>query len=481
MKTALSPPDIAAQANLNDVPTGHVYRKALRWRRNSGMPMLKWNTISNTTTYSSTRFDLLVLLEGSTDLPYVDAVGDATIGIGFNLVYNLEPVLRAVIGNRHWSQALYSKLEAQVDKSYAAGQNSTLRANLDKVMADWHDTRDSGVPSTFAFRNDAQITKTLNAMDDDYDGRIDSWVANIPDSDERAALFSLCWNAPSMLGPKLKAAIDSGDRAEAWYEIRYNSLSSSLPESLKPAIAYRRYVEADGFGLYDTDGKASYAEAIETGRMLAAHHERILGYEASYDPLKAAAIKGVETIGTIATELQPAIKAVLRKFDLPTSRHMEELLVAGRASTNLAGDGTADDSSANDGDLLVGSTAANALSGGAGRDILIGLTGKDALSGDTGADWFVFTTQADSLAGSTDTITDFQHGTDRIVLSGVMDGLDGQLLDRSADFTGEAGDIRWFVSGKTTRIEIDLDGDSQADMGLVLTGRLSLSEGDFLL
>jgi hypothetical protein len=62
-----------------------------------------------------------------------------------------------------------------------------------------------------------------------------------------------------------------------------------------------------------------------------------------------------------------------------------------------------------------------------------------------------------------------------------MDGLDGQLLDRSADFTGEAGDIRWFVSGKTTRIEIDLDGDSQADMGLVLTGRLSLSEGDFLL
>ena len=348
-------------------------------------------------------------------------------------------------------------------------------------MADWHDNHDSGVPATFAFRTDAQIIRALGAMDDYYDGRIDSWLAGIPDSDERAALFSLCWNAPSMLGPKLKAAVDSGDRAEAWYEIRYNSLSSSLPESVKPAIAYRRYVEADGFGLYDTDGKATYAEALETGRMLAAHHERLLGYEASYDPLKAAAIKGVETIGTIVTELQPALKAVLKTFDLPTSRQMEELLVASRASADLAGDGTDYDSKANDDDLLLGSTAANVLSGGGGRDILIGMGGRDTLNGGAGADWFAFAAVKDSPAGARDSIGDFQHGTDKLVFNALMEGLDAHLLARSAEFSGAAGEIRWFQSDTTTRIEFDLDGDRNADMGLALHGRIGLSSSDFLL
>jgi hypothetical protein len=443
--------------------------------------MLKWNTISNHKTYSNERFELLVLLEGSTDLPYVDSVGDPTIGIGFNLVYNLDKVLKAMIGAKHWDDTLYQRLETQVNKAYSSGQNTTLRANLDKVMANWHDKHDSGVPTTFAFTNDAQITRALDAMDDYYDGRIDSWLSGIPESDERAALFSLTWNAPSMLGPKLKAAIESGDRAEAWYEIRYNSLSSSLPASVKPAIAYRRYVEADGFNLYDTDGKASYAEAIETGRMINAHHERILGYEASYDPLKAAEIKGIETISRIATELQPAIKAVLQKFDLPTSRKMEELLVASKEIADVHGDGTAHDSSKNDADLILGSTSANKLSGGAGNDTLIGLAGKDTLTGGSGADWFVFTAIKDSPADVQDTITDFQHGTDKIVLTKLMEGLDADLLDKGAGFTGEVGEIRWTQSSKVTRIEIDLDGDRHADLGITLTGRVTLSDGDFLL
>jgi GH24 family phage-related lysozyme (muramidase) len=443
--------------------------------------MLKWNTISNHKTYSTERFELLVLLEGSTSLPYVDSVGDATIGIGFNLVYNLDPVLKAMIGGKHWSNTLRDRLEAQIGKDYSSGQNTTLRANLDRVMADWHNKHDSGVPTTFAFRNDAQITRALDAMDDYYDGRIDSWLAGIPESSERSALFSLCWNAPSMLGPKLKAAIESGDRAEAWYEIRYNSLSSSLPASVKPAIAYRRYVEADEFNLYDRDGSVRYAEAIETGQMLANHHERILGYEASYDPLKAAQIKGIETIGTIATELQPAIKAIFAKFDLPSSRHMEELLVAGKTIADVYGDGTAYDSSKNDDDLIRGTTASNTLSGGAGRDILIGLGGKDTLTGGAGSDWFVFAASKESPINSADVITDFQRGTDKIVLNKLTSGLDAHLLDKGEAFSGEGSEIRWFASGKSTGVEIDLDGDGHADMGLTLTGKLTLSDGDFLL
>jgi GH24 family phage-related lysozyme (muramidase) len=436
--------------------------------------MLNWNRITDHGDYNQQRFELLTLLEGSTSTPYVDRVGDPTIGIGFNLVYNLEPVLRVIIGNKNWSDTLYARLDAQIDKSYSSGQNATLIANLDRVMADWHDNRDSDVPSTFRFRSDAQIAKALNLLAPKYDTYVDNWIADIPESSERAALFSLAWNGPSLLGPKLKAAVESGDRAEAWYEIRYNSNGIALA-----GIANRRYVEAGLFSLYDSDVKASYSEAVKAGQMLATHHQSVLAYEAIYDPLTAASIKGVETISTIVNELQPAITAVLEKFDLPAKRHVEEILAADTGIANISGDGTGYDTSKNDDDLLLGDRAANALSGGNGKDILIGLKGKDVLSGGSGADLFVFTTAMDSPAsGGTDLVKDFQMG-DQLVLRSTVEL---QLLeDRDADFTGAEGEIRWFWDGGKTMVEADYDGDRNADLAFALTGKVRLSEGDFLL
>ena len=138
--------------------------------------MLNWNEIAGKKTYSEERAELLVLLEGSTLTPYVDSVGDPTIGIGFNLVYNLEPVLRVIVGARNWSDTLLQKLEAEIDKNYAPGANSALVANLNKVMADWH-KRDSDVPGTFSFRNDAQVAKALDALAPTYDAKIDKWLS----------------------------------------------------------------------------------------------------------------------------------------------------------------------------------------------------------------------------------------------------------------------------------------------------------------
>lgn len=438
--------------------------------------MLKWNTISDHKSYNQERFELLTLLEGSTSLPYVDSVGDPTIGIGFNLVYNLKPVLQAMIGKKNWSDTLYDRLETQVNKSYSAGQNSALIANLNGVMADWHNSRDSDVPAEFRFANDAQITRALNAMAPQYDKVVDNWIAGIPESSERAALFSLAWNGPSLLGPKLKAAVLAGDRAEAWYEIRYNSNGIALE-----GIANRRYVEADLFNLYDNDSRVTYAEAVRSGQMLATHHQSVLAYEAKYDPLTAAIVKGVKTIETIHEELQPAIAAVLKKFGLSAARSLEEILSADSGMPNVAGDGTSHDSGKNDDDLMLGSAAGNALSGGAGKDVLVGLKGADTLTGGAGADLFVFTRAEDSAAsGGMDVIADFQAGSDQIALRPTR--IDFHFLaDRNADFSGSEGDVRWFWSGGDTVIEADYDGDRKSDLGIVLTGKLDLSAGDFLL
>lgn len=440
--------------------------------------MLNWNISPDHTSYSAERFGLLKLLEGSTLTPYVDAVGDATIGIGFNLVYNLEPVLRVIVGDRNWNDTYFGLLQAVVDATYTSGQSGKLIDGLDAVMSAWHEM-DGKVPSTFAFKNDARIVKALDRIDDYYDGRIDSWVAGIPESSERAALFSLAWNAPGMLGPKLRAAIDGGDRAEAWYEIRYNSLSSSLPASLKAAIANRRYVEADMFDLFHDRARATFTEAVDAGRMLAHHHDTLLAYEALYDPLKAAAIKGVSTIQAIQSELQPAISTVLQKFHLTVGHTLEELLAAGKGIRNLDGDGTGQDSAGNDDDLLLGNKAGNLLSGNAGGDVLIGLRGNDTMSGGAGADLFVFTAAGDSaITARGDRILDFSEG-DRLAFSGKVDF--HLLLNENDAFSGTQAEIRWFIDGRKTIVEADYNGDGQADLHVTLVGKHELGLADFLL
>ncbi|MCC6143926.1 MAG: hypothetical protein IT368_08980, partial [Candidatus Hydrogenedentes bacterium] len=57
---------------------------------------------------------------------------------------------------------------------------------------------------------------------------LDRLGLSMPQSRERAALVSLAYNNPALLGNALGNAIINGDRAEAWYEIRYNSNKNAL-------------------------------------------------------------------------------------------------------------------------------------------------------------------------------------------------------------------------------------------------------------
>lgn len=67
-----------------------------------------------------------------------------------------------------------------------------------------------------------------DVLDDRYEPILTARLAQfgivLPDSRERAALVSLAYaNPTSLLGDKLMSAIASGNRAEAWYQIRYQS------------------------------------------------------------------------------------------------------------------------------------------------------------------------------------------------------------------------------------------------------------------
>ena len=471
----------------------------------SGRAMLTFSGLS-TAAYRKAGFDLLLTLEGSTRRAYLDTAADPapTIGIGFNLRYNLEPVLKAITG-AGWDAALQAKLQAVIDRSYARGETALLNGRLDKVMADWNATRDSSVPKTFGFSSDAEIAAALTAISPRCEAAIDNWLSAIPQSSERAVLFSLAYNAPALLGPKLKAAILDGDRAEAWYEIRYNSNGSG-----HAGIANRRYVEAEKFKLFAKDGTATTAEALDAGLMYTAHRAKILAYESRFDADDAGRIKGFAGVDAILQEIAPAITRLKAAYGLAANMVLEELQVASATTRTLSGDGISGDSSANDADLLVGSSHANTLSGGGGNDALLGLSGNDTLNGGSGNDWLNGGAGADILTGGkgTDTfvfrsaaeigragaahdrITDFETGRDRIDLSaldanGAAPGDSFILLAKGKGFTGEAGELRWYTGtadGKSvTIIEGDINGDKSADFRLDLDGRLALGKDDFLL
>lgn len=94
-------------------------------------------------------------------------------------------------------------------------------------------------------------------------------------------------------------------------------------------------------------------------------------------------------------------------------------------------------------DLLRGDKGNDTLSGGAGNDRLRGEAGDDVLTGGAGADRFIF-----SDRGGSDTVRDYEDGTDRLFISAT--GIDG--LEDLAIAANAAGDavVSFFANGQTT-------------------------------
>lgn len=138
-------------------------------------------------------------------------------------------------------------------------------------------------------------------------------------------------------------------------------------------------------------------------------------------------------------------------------------------------------------DVLVGNKVANVLEGGAGADRLKGGMGADELHGGAGADTFIYNALKDSTGTSVDTIFGFVQGRDEIDLSridgdGSAGALDSFDFIGGHRFGGSAGELRFKVlADGNTKILGDVDGDKEADLGIVLDGVFTLQLGDFVL
>ena len=134
--------------------------------------------------------------------------------------------------------------------------------------------------------------------------------------------------------------------------------------------------------------------------------------------------------------------------------------------------------------LKIGLDGADAIEGGQQADLLIGLKGKDQLAGGRGADvligakgkdTFLYSSVRDSPAadGKSDQLLDFGR-KDKLDFTEVATNL--RFIGRDS-FSGTAGDVR-FEKGL---LELDRDGDGNADLALLMPNTQSLKANNLIL
>lgn len=126
-----------------------------------------------------------------------------------------------------------------------------------------------------------------------YEARLNSILGGvtIPESSERIALFSMVYqgrfqnysdlaNAPRVKD-NLLLALSGGNRAEAWYVVRYQSSFARNPAHAN-GFAKRAYYESELFSLYDNPSLVTADDAKQIYRTFQLHRAAILKYENTY-------------------------------------------------------------------------------------------------------------------------------------------------------------------------------------------------------
>ena len=139
-------------------------------------------------------------------------------------------------------------------------------------------------------------------------------------------------------------------------------------------------------------------------------------------------------------------------------------------------------------DAILGGDGDDIIDGGRGSDTIDGGRGTDQMQGGAGRDTFDFTGVVDSLAGARrDVVTGFAHGQDVIDVSEI-DAISGGANDAftflgGGKFTGAGGEITvdQKAGSQITVISFDIDGDKRADMQIELNGLVTLTDIDCVL
>src|SRR5690606_25285664 len=97
------------------------------------------------------------------------------------------------------------------------------QAQADSILAERAAFAGFGARTKFTFFNDQEIFDTFDELILTYEARASAQGPDAPLSFERLAIVDMAYNGILASSNKFRAAYYAGDRAEAWYEIVFNS------------------------------------------------------------------------------------------------------------------------------------------------------------------------------------------------------------------------------------------------------------------
>ena len=382
--------------------------------------MIKFNPITDETSYFSKRYKLVENVEENGVpklIAYADSEGIPTIGVGMNLRTHYVAIINKILLNYPLTDLakrpeLEKAIETEVNKKYPKPTGNTqsaidaeIRNNLNKVMAQY-----CGEGAIFSFsgeldanRNNKQIKEIFDGISGIYEDKIDDWIPELEneDSEERLVLFSLSYNTKdgltTLLGNDLKKAIETGNRPEAWYEIRYQSNGNEAS-----GIAKRRYYESQLFGLYDNfdSNSISEEEAKSVFEMYTKHRGKIKDYDYGYrhvpvyqyidgkktkvgerDMIEQANLDyNTNIVQTFEEATAKARQVLINKYAPEKDSEIDEILV------DLEGNGINRETNKKTSNaLILGSSKDDIIRTGKGSNIVYGDDGNDIISSSTGS------------------------------------------------------------------------------------------------
>jgi hypothetical protein len=335
-----------------------------------------------------------------------DGDNSLAIGYGYDLVANKAQAITDL------TAVGITLTPAQIDAINAlSGAYTSVPAVLASLML-------PGEANAVELLNRA-LTPRIDALEDFLsDPRISVLLS---DSREKAVLVSMWYHGGSKYfgteenPSNMVRALQNGNRAEAWYEIRYGSSKNGADG---PGVVKRRFFEADYFGLYEagtTAASISEDEAKEVLRAYTRHRDRIIQYEQDWGLTPAWGILGDQEAATNYIEVT---NGAADGYDRAIANTLEESLQIAR--TRLIAAEVTDRGlpitidgevligqdvdyvtpkqtySKDDTTTLVGTDKNDLILGESGNDLLEGGGGQDILYGGAGFDTHIVTSRMPS-------------------------------------------------------------------------------------
>ena len=432
---------------------------------------------------------LIACYEGAGPVFYVNAPGDPhpTIGHGFNIdAFSFSTVRAALTFALGGSLTSLQAQGMALISTYKAGgsvavngQAVRLDYRLFKQMVEGSGGTAAQQKALQSIRLSATQQQALlkemlfgkaGIITDSIDGRLTRALgadAALLDSVERAAVLSMFYNGPTLVGNGVRHAIRNDLRGALWYEIRYNHKNQNearrIDESEKVGIVAASHTVKDAvrnldflFNGTDQTGKDVYRTMLtRDGTYGIPAAERF--------PVEAARLLGEIAKAYGHTGGLMMLDQGGAGADVLTGRDALDGSLRALAVTHRA---------------LFGEGGNDVLTGGRGNDLLVGGAGIDTMRGGSGNDLYVVETTGDraieTAGGGIDTLRvegNGRYGIDHIEKVVLGPGATGATLALSTPGQAAPGGApQLAVSGNAAANTITLAYTATAPLAASFTG-----------